>query len=363
MIQNLVSKVTSKFPEIERYIEPTFTVASGERFKPNLVIKHRAMVLIVDFAVRYEDTGTLEGAAEEKKAKYERIRNVAREDLGGTYAEVIPMVVGATGIKNKEKRQRGRKSTMEDEPERPGYIPKGKGLERSPPEQREGGKKSAESVKNTGSSAKYSDSGKDIGSSSESEGEQIETNLNETQENINKEEDDSENLDAEDGETEKHMEEVLEKIMIINRAIIRETGEEMSFNRGDQQATQDITTQLTRLIFKPGKQETEIEKLKGHTESWKDRAGKLTRNHENYTNTNFTFLPIVTSPIQQTTSIAGGQRTCATITEMRARANSQNVSQQTPWTTPPKRHELIVRMKERTRQTKNIGNNKGNIMK
>ncbi|KAG5866123.1 hypothetical protein JTB14_038100 [Gonioctena quinquepunctata] len=94
----VVSEIASKFLEIERYIEPTFTVASGERFKPDLVMKHQENVLIVDFAVRYEDTGTLEGAAEEKKTKYEGIRNVAREHLGRTYAEVITIVVGAGGI-------------------------------------------------------------------------------------------------------------------------------------------------------------------------------------------------------------------------------------------------------------------------
>ncbi len=77
--------------------EASFTTASGDRLKPDLVVKCQEGVLVVDITVRHEDGPSLRKAAEEKIDKYQPILNKVARQFEMTEAATLPVVVGISG--------------------------------------------------------------------------------------------------------------------------------------------------------------------------------------------------------------------------------------------------------------------------
>ncbi|XP_074026465.1 uncharacterized protein [Leptinotarsa decemlineata] len=92
------SEITKSYPESRILCEPTLQTVAGERRKPDLVIKKRERVFIVDVAVCYEDGASLKAITEVKRTKYEEVKEAALGEMGGRSVEIIPFAVGARGI-------------------------------------------------------------------------------------------------------------------------------------------------------------------------------------------------------------------------------------------------------------------------
>jgi len=89
--------VADKLPKgFSTFVEPVVNVA-GDLKKPDLVIKHRERLMVVDVTVRYENRTSLADAFREKKRKYKTTADHIAARLGCTTAEVLPIVVGCRG--------------------------------------------------------------------------------------------------------------------------------------------------------------------------------------------------------------------------------------------------------------------------
>lgn len=75
-------------------VEPTIEL-QGERFKPDLVVQYKEGILVLDVTVRYENSNSLEAAAQEKIDKYERVADKLKSDYGAKTARIVPIVVGS----------------------------------------------------------------------------------------------------------------------------------------------------------------------------------------------------------------------------------------------------------------------------
>lgn len=69
----------------------------GELKKPDLVIKDRDRLFVVDVTVRYENTATLQRAFADKSEKYAETASYIKQRTRSTKAEVLPIVVGSRG--------------------------------------------------------------------------------------------------------------------------------------------------------------------------------------------------------------------------------------------------------------------------
>jgi len=78
--------------------EPNLKHPNGEKAKPDLVMKNRAGVFVVDVTVRHEDGDHLTRAAAEKVRKYKDLLPQVREMFSALQGgEVLPIVVGTRG--------------------------------------------------------------------------------------------------------------------------------------------------------------------------------------------------------------------------------------------------------------------------
>lgn len=97
-IKNFVEQVVlGECPGMTVTTEAAFPDPEGAVLKPDLVIKNREGVLVVDVTVRHEDGDNLQRAHTEKVRKYQPVIPAVREMFGCEKAEVLPIVVGLTG--------------------------------------------------------------------------------------------------------------------------------------------------------------------------------------------------------------------------------------------------------------------------
>lgn len=77
--------------------EQIFTLPDGTHLRPDLVVKSRDSVQVIDITVPFENADSLQGAALEKIRKYQALLPTVREQFRATSGEVIPVVLGARG--------------------------------------------------------------------------------------------------------------------------------------------------------------------------------------------------------------------------------------------------------------------------
>jgi hypothetical protein len=77
--------------------EPTLTSPDGETLKPDLVVKNREGVFVVDVTVRHEDWGNLLDGWHSKKLKYNPLLPNLMERYHTENGEVLPIVIGTRG--------------------------------------------------------------------------------------------------------------------------------------------------------------------------------------------------------------------------------------------------------------------------
>jgi hypothetical protein len=95
-IRDLIESSLRENEAVEVTKEPDLTVPTGEKLKPDLVIKNREGVFVVDVTVRHEDGDYLSSARDEKIAKYRDLLPQLRES-SELRSEVLPIVVGTRG--------------------------------------------------------------------------------------------------------------------------------------------------------------------------------------------------------------------------------------------------------------------------
>lgn len=80
----------------EVFIEPSLKVG-GSLYKPDLVVKNKERVLIVDVTVRYENKDYLSKAEKEKITKYKPCLEHLKAKFKVSKGEVVPVVLGSRG--------------------------------------------------------------------------------------------------------------------------------------------------------------------------------------------------------------------------------------------------------------------------
>jgi hypothetical protein len=102
-IRDLVLKqVIKRDPQAAVTKEPTIGLPTGENLKPDLVIKSRDRVFVVDVTVRHEDGDYLTQGRNDKIIKYAPLLPVLQDRMGAGSGEVLPVVVGTRGAMPKE---------------------------------------------------------------------------------------------------------------------------------------------------------------------------------------------------------------------------------------------------------------------
>ena len=96
IVDFIIQRIQAKNPQVTVLKEASFKANTG-LLKPDLVVKDRDRALVADVTVRYESTGSLERAAEEKSSKYSPLLCIVNETLGTSGGAVLPIVVGARG--------------------------------------------------------------------------------------------------------------------------------------------------------------------------------------------------------------------------------------------------------------------------
>lgn len=89
-LANKISKTKTVF------IEPTVN-ENGELKKPDLVIKNKEKIQVIDVTIRYEDKNYLKIAAEEKIEKYKTTAELLQNTMKAKTSEVLPVVIGSRG--------------------------------------------------------------------------------------------------------------------------------------------------------------------------------------------------------------------------------------------------------------------------
>lgn len=82
--------------------EPLIPLAEGGNLKPDLIIKNRAGVFVVDVTVRQEDGDCLRKAMQEKEEKYKKLLPQLLRQFEVEDGEILPIVVGTRGAMPKE---------------------------------------------------------------------------------------------------------------------------------------------------------------------------------------------------------------------------------------------------------------------
>jgi len=93
--------ITDKLPKrFSNFVEPVVNVA-GDLKKPDLVIKYREGLIVVDVAIlansRHENRTSLADAFQEKTSKYRTTADHIAKRLGCATSEVLLIVVGCRG--------------------------------------------------------------------------------------------------------------------------------------------------------------------------------------------------------------------------------------------------------------------------
>lgn len=78
------------------FTEPTVN-DNGELKKPDIVIKNKDEIQVVDVTIRYEDKDYLKVAAEEKIDKYKTTAELIKNRTKCKTNEVLPIVIGSRG--------------------------------------------------------------------------------------------------------------------------------------------------------------------------------------------------------------------------------------------------------------------------
>jgi hypothetical protein len=94
----ILQEVVDKDKEAIVTNEPTLRCSEGLVLKPDLVIKNREGVFVVDVTVRHEDGDYLRLARKGKIDKYEKLLPDLKERLKADRGEVLPIVVGTRGV-------------------------------------------------------------------------------------------------------------------------------------------------------------------------------------------------------------------------------------------------------------------------
>jgi hypothetical protein len=94
----ILKEVVEKDKEAIVTNEPTLRTPEGSVLKPDLVIKNREGVFVVDVTVRHEDGDYLRIARKGKIDKYEKLLPDLKERLKADRGEVLPIVVGTRGV-------------------------------------------------------------------------------------------------------------------------------------------------------------------------------------------------------------------------------------------------------------------------
>jgi len=87
---NKISKTKTVFTE------PTVN-DNGELKKPDIVVKNKDEIQVIDVTIRYEDKDYLKVAAEEKVEKYKTTAELIRDKTKCKTSEVMPIVIGSRG--------------------------------------------------------------------------------------------------------------------------------------------------------------------------------------------------------------------------------------------------------------------------
>jgi hypothetical protein len=95
-IRDLIESSLQEMEAVEVTKEPDLTLPTGEKLKPDLVIKNREGVFVVDVTVRHEDGDYLARARDEKIDKYRDLLPQLQES-SELRSEVLPIVVGTRG--------------------------------------------------------------------------------------------------------------------------------------------------------------------------------------------------------------------------------------------------------------------------
>ncbi|KAH0816595.1 hypothetical protein GEV33_006196 [Tenebrio molitor] len=102
-IRDLVlEQVIKRDPQAAVTKEPTIGLPTGENLKPDLVIKSRDRVFVVDVTVRHEDGDYLTQGRTDKITKYAPLLPVLQDRMGAGSGKVLPVVVGTRGAMPKE---------------------------------------------------------------------------------------------------------------------------------------------------------------------------------------------------------------------------------------------------------------------
>lgn len=89
-LANKISKTKTVFTE------PTVN-DNGELKKPDIVVKNKDEIQVIDVTIRYEDKDYLKVAAEEKVEKYKTTAELIRDKTKCKTSEVLPIVIGSRG--------------------------------------------------------------------------------------------------------------------------------------------------------------------------------------------------------------------------------------------------------------------------
>jgi predicted nuclease of restriction endonuclease-like RecB superfamily len=94
----ILQEVVAKDKEAVVTHEPTLRSSEGKILKPDLVIKNREGVFVVDVTVRHEDGDYLRLARKSKTDKYEILLPDLQQRMEAEKGEVLPIVIGTRGV-------------------------------------------------------------------------------------------------------------------------------------------------------------------------------------------------------------------------------------------------------------------------